>query len=190
MRTLTLLLLSLAFLGGGRAAAQIDVKLDSNVALYEGEKLNFIFYPPDGFIMIDDPAVSDGYSFGFIPSGETYPDASLFIGVNIFKIRGMSFTTALAADTAQVHAHYGKHTVLWPIDSVFIATGETISTFFINDTTGFIPSVMMSYYNGGSEMVIFELVIADGTARFKAEEIYIRCLERFKVLPIGELGYE
>jgi len=179
------------FLGlAGRVAAQNEVKLDSNVAFYEGEKLNYIVYPPDGFVMVDEPAVADGYSFGFIPEGENYDSAGEFIGVNIFKIRGMSFEDALTADTAQVHTHYGRNSVLWTVDSVFISNGETIPTFFINDTTGFVPSVMLSYYDGGSEIVIFELVIDADTPRFKAEDVYIQCLNRFKVLSIGELGYE
>ena len=189
MRILTLLLISLLSAAAGQAAAQEDITIDSSVAFYEGEKSNYVIYPPDNFVMVEDPAIADGYSFGFVPHGESYQDAELFIGVNIFKIRGMNFADVLAADTAQVHKHYGSTTVIWPVDSVFIATGEEIPTFFINDTTGFIPSVMMSYYDGGNEIVIFELVIADGTARFKAEDVYIQCLERFKVLPIGELGY-
>lgn len=190
MRIPLTLCLGLLLGWAGRSAAQNEIKLDSNVAFYEGEKLDFIFYPPDGFVMVDEPAVADGYSFGFIPQGHTYDSAGEFIGVNIFKIRGMSFREALAADTAQVHAHYGPNSVLWPVDSVFIATGEIIPTFFINDTTGFVPSVMMSYYDGGTEMVIFELVIDGNTPRFKAEDIYVQCLNRFKVLSIGELGYE
>lgn len=189
MRTLIIALTGLLILATGRAAAQEGVTLDSSVALYEGEKQNYVIFPPDNFVMVDDPAIDDGYSFGFIPRDESYQDAALFIGVNIFKIRGMNFADVLASDTAQVHKHYGPTTVIWPVDSVYIATGEEIPTFFINDTTGFIPSVMMSYYDGGSEIVIFELVIADGTARFKAEDVYIQCLERFKVLPIGELGF-
>jgi hypothetical protein len=164
--------------------------VDSNAAFYEGEKLNYVIYPPDGYKMVDYPAVQDGYSFAFIPRGQDYEDADLMIGVNIFKIRGMTFQEALAADTASVHKHYGANTVIWTVDSVFIRNGETIPTFYINDTTGFIPNVMMSYYDGNTEMVIFELVITDRVARFKAEEVYVECLERFKVLQVGELGYK
>ena len=186
----TSLILLLSALAAGSVLADPGATLDSNVAFYEGEKLNYVFYPPDGYRMIDQQAIDDGYSFAFIPDGQTYTEADLMIGVNIFKIRGMSFENALDADTALMHEHYGKNAVIWTVDSVFIANGETIPTFFVNDTTGFIPNVMVSYYDGDSEMVIFELVITSRVARFQAEEIYIECLERFKALPIGDLGYE
>ena len=76
------------------------------------------------------------------------------------------------------------------MDSVFAGSGQVIQTFFINDTTRFIPNVMISYYNGQTEMLVFELVITDQAARIKAEDVFVECLEKLKVLPIGELGYD
>jgi len=162
--------------------------LDSNVAFYQGEKLNYIIYPPSGFKMVEGAARADGYSFAFIPADAEYDKAAYTVGVNIYKIRGMKFEELLRADTASIRQHYGRHAVIWPVDSVFVASGEEIPTFFINDTTNFIPNVMMSYYDGGTEVVIFELVISDRALRPKAEDLYIGCLSRFKVLRIGQLG--
>ena len=48
---------------------------------------------------------------------------------------------------------------------------------------------MISYVNGQTELLVFELIITTRVARIKAEDIFIECLEKLKVLPAAELGY-
>ena len=182
----------LIFLFGFAALIQAEVEpiLDSNTAFYEGETLNYIIYPPDDFRMVDWNTTVDGYSFAFIPRGETYEEADQIIGANIFKIRGLTFGEVIENDTATLREHYGGEVSIWLVDSVFTASGQLAPTFFINDPAAFIPNVMISYVDGQTEILIFELVVTDRAARLKAEDSFIECLEKLKVLSIGELGYE
>lgn len=163
---------------------------DDNTAFYEGEKLSYVIYPPEDFKMDIDHASDEGYSFAFIPPQTDYESAETMVGVNIYKIRGITFEKALARDTAGLREHYGKKVTIRPVDSIFSGSGEPIPTFYINDKETFIPNVMISYYDGGSEMLIFELVIAPNAVRFRAEDVFVECLERFKALPVGDLGYK
>jgi len=171
------------------AQAEVETTLDSNTAFYEGETLNYIIHPPTDFQMIDWEATADGYSFAFIPEGQSYDEADLMIGANIFKIRGLSFDEVIVGDTIELRKHYGDEVSIWPVDSVFTASGHLVPTFFINDPSAFIPNVMISYVNGETELLVFELVITDRAVRMKAEDAFIECLEKLKVLPSAELGY-
>ncbi|MBU0983368.1 MAG: hypothetical protein KKA42_05830 [candidate division Zixibacteria bacterium] len=182
---LTLLMLCLVPIARAQTPS---VTLDSNAAFYQGEELNYIFYPPRGFRMVDDEAVQDGYSFAFVPSEADYDTTDILIGVNIFKIRGMTFAEALKIDTTSVRKHYGPDATILPVESIYTGSGQPITTFYINNLSTFLPNVMMSYFDGGSEMLIFELVITDRVLKFEAEKTYISCLEHFKALPVGELG--
>jgi len=132
--------------------------------------------------MVDWEATADGYSFAFIPKAQTYDEADLMIGVNIFKIRGLAFDEVITNDTVAVREHYGDNVSIWPVDSIFAASGQTIPTFFVNDPSRFLPNVMISYVNGESELLVFELVITERAVRMKAEDVFIECLEKLKVL--------
>ncbi len=162
---------------------------DDNTAFFEGERLTYVIYPPGDYRMIIDQASDEGYSFAFIPPESEYAAAELMVGVNIYKIRGMSFEDALAQDTAGLREHYGEEVSIRVVDSVFTGSGEIIPTFYVDDKKAFIPNVMISYYDGTTEMLIFELIISPTVVRFQAEEVFIECLEHFKALPMGDLGY-
>jgi len=190
MRQIRLLLtLALGCACAAGVAAEPQFTLDSNTAFYEGETLNYVVYPPEGYRMVDWEATADGYSFAFIPKAQTYDEADLMIGVNIFKIRGLAFDEVITNDTVAVREHYGDNVSIWPVDSIFASSGQTIPTFFVNDPSRFLPNVMISYVNGESELLVFELVITERAVRMKAEDVFIECLEKLKVLPAAELGY-
>jgi len=190
MRPIRPLLVSLLCAGSVLAGSQAETDLDRNTAFYEGESLNYVIYPPDRYQMVDWEATADGYSFAFIPPEQTYDSADMLIGVNIFKIRGLSFADVVKRDTAAVRKHYGKSISIWPVDSVYAASGQSVATFFVNDTTRFIPNVMLAYVDGQTELLVFELVITERVATITAEDVFIECLEKLKVLPVGQLGYE
>ncbi len=173
-----------------QAGPKPEKGLDRNTAFYKGESLNYVIFPPDHFQMVDWEATGDGYSFAFIPTDQTYDHADLMIGVNIFKIRGLTFDEVVSGDTVALREHYGREISIWPVDSVYTASGQTVPTFFINDPARFIPNVMISYVDGQTEILVFELVISDRVARVRAEDAFIECLEKLKVLPAAELGYE
>jgi hypothetical protein len=170
------------------AGSKPEKDLDRNTAFYKGESLNYVIFPPDHFQMVDWEATGDGYSFAFIPTDQTYDHADLMIGVNIFKIRGLKFFDVVARDTAAMHEHYGKRASIRTVDSVFTASGQTVSVFFVNDTSRFIPNVMLAYVDGRTEILVFELVITDRVTQVKAEDAFVQCLQRLKVMPLGELG--
>ncbi len=161
--------------------------LDSNTAFYEGETLNYVIPPPTGFKQVSHEAVNDGYSFAFVPDSVDYPNAEVIIGVNIYKIRGLSFEDVLTQDTISLRKHYGDSLRIWEVDSVITATGDLTCTYYLNDKQRFIPNVMISYFNGQTELLIFELIISEHVLRVKAEDAFINCIQRFKALKRGEL---
>jgi hypothetical protein len=185
-------LLLLGLLAAAAGAQDDEKNLDNNTAFYEGDKLSYIVSPPDDFVMLTEEAEADGYSFAFIPDGEDYDSASVRIGINIFRIKeGMEkkFTLAdiIAEDTTALRQHFGESLITYEVDSVVTKSGHAIRNLFLNDTTRFIPNVMMSYLDGGSEIMIFDLSISIDHPRFMAEQVYVDCLKKLKVLVKGKL---
>ena len=84
--------------------------------------------------------------------------------------------------------YYGPAITIQPVAPIPNRTGASLTTFYLNDTTAFLPHVMVSYFDGGTELVIFELVIDEDVVRVKAEDVFIACLQQFKTLRRGELG--
>lgn len=188
LATFLLLLLPCVIVG-----EDADSLLDKNSAFFEGENQTYVIQPPRHFIMVVDKPAEDGYSFAFIPKDEDYDSASVVIGVNIFRIKDehldeFSLEMLVEADTSAYREHYGPTLLIEEIDPIKAETGEMIPTYYVNDTTRFIPNVMISYFDGKTEIVIFEISISDAVPRFKAEELYIECLRQLKVLEKGSLG--
>ncbi len=191
MRTLTILLL-LGLLAAAPAAQEVDSTLDNNTAFFEGKNVSYVITPPDGFLMVMDEAIADGYSFAFIPKDEAYDSATVRIGIHIFRIKdelksNFSIDQVISEDTAGLREHFGETIVIGEVDSVVTKSGFAVRNFFLNDTTVFIPNVMMSYLHGGSEILIFDLSIMIDYPRFMAEQVYMECLEQIKVLVKGTL---
>ena len=165
---------------------------DSNTAFYKGNEVNYVFSPPNGYIMEDKNAASDGYSFVFIPENESYDSANVIIGITIYNLEQynerFTFEQILTGDTANIRNQYGRKMAIWPVDSMFNFNGDIVPTYYFNHPDKFIPIVMISYYDTGSEMIIIDLSISDMYPRFKAEEIFEKSLGRFKVLKQGELS--
>ena len=175
---------ALMFTSPAIEAAQAHV-VDSNVALYQGTRLNYVIGPPYRFRLVIDEAILDGYSLAFVDNSATYDSAAVLIAVSIFSLGDNSFADVLASDTESIREHYGAGLSIRPVDPVINAVGQPVTTFFIDDKRRFIPTVMVSYYDGGTEIVIFELSIAENYPRFVAEQAYVDCLSRFKVLTQG-----
>ncbi len=66
------------------------------------------------------------------------------------------------------------------------ALDEIIPTVYVNDPASFVPTVMVSYYDGGSEVIILELIISPRQPRFQAEAVFETALRRFKPLRHGD----
>ncbi len=189
MRSLSLTLVLCLVLASATGAASPEYVLDSNTAFYEGETHNYVIPRPDRFRLITDEAARDGFSFAFIPEHDSYDSASVMITATIYRLTEKRFDEVLTADTTALREHYGPELVVRPVDSVFLFNGDPTKTFYVDDKTQFIPTVMVSYCDGGSEIVIFELNIVDGgLPRFLAESIFTRCLQHVKVLKKGQLG--
>lgn len=191
MRRLTLTILMLLAVTG-LGAQDNETALDNNTAFYEGDKLSYIISPPDDFLMVTHEAEVDGYSFAFIPDGEKYDSASVRIGINIFRIkddknRKFTLSDIIADDTTALRQHFGETLMLDEVEPVVTKNDYTIRNLYLNDTTRFIPNVMMSYLDGGSEILIFDLSVALDYPRFMAEQLYMDCLKKLKVLVKGKL---
>ena len=169
-----------------------EVALDSNVAFFEGEKYNYIMYPPDGFQLITDEVKSAGYSLAFVPEGQLYDSADITIDINIFRFKKKKnkvdfFSELIKDDTIQIRKHYGKTLIIRPVDSVFNKDGKLLPTFYFNDSSRFIPTVMMSYFDGAHEVLIFELTIKRLQPKFVAEQKFTECLGKFRTLIRGDI---
>lgn len=174
-----------------RAAAtpSLGDSVDSNSAFYEGETLNYVFNPPPYFKMVSREAVSDGYSFAFIPDSSHYNGTDILIGVNIYKIRELDVEDVVESDTANLRKHYGPDVVMSEVDSIMAYNGQEARTFYINSPDRFLPNVMISYVDGGTEIVIFELVISERALRFAAESKFVSAVRNLHMMPKRELGY-
>ncbi len=162
--------------------------LDSNTAFYEGESYNYLLHNPNGFTMNSDEAVREGYSFAFVPQGQLYRKADVLIGVHIYKIRGISFETALLQDTLNMRQQFGKRLQINPVTSLRTGNGWALTGIYTDMAKRFFPQVMTAYCNGGTEMIILELVISPDAVRPKAEEKFMECLQGFKVMQRKELS--
>ncbi|MDH3891499.1 MAG: hypothetical protein OEV49_10490 [candidate division Zixibacteria bacterium] len=176
------------FVASGPAYADQHFTLDSNTAFFEGVNLAYVFNPPPNMKLITEEANDDGYSFAFIAETDEYKDAGALVGVTIFTLGTNAFDSVVTADTAAIREHYGGMLTITPVDSVTAFDGSLLPTFYIDDDTRFIPTVMVSYFDGGSEIVLFELSIsANGLPRFLAEGLFSSCIQHFKALVKGEL---
>ncbi len=186
MRYLVIMLAS-CLIAASASAEDSQYELDSNVAFFEGETRSYVIRAPRNFVMVTDEATDDGYSLAFVPAKETYATAAATVGVTYYKLTENEFTDVLDSDTAAMRNHYGPGLVMRPVDSVRNFVGEILTTFYLDDKSRFIPAVMAAYYDGGTEMLIFELNITeDGLPRFVAEGLFTECLTRFKVLRKGD----
>ncbi len=188
MRSLSLTLVLCLVLASATGAAPPEYVLDSNTAFYEGETHNYVMLPPPDFRLVTTEAAIDGYSFAFIPEHDAYDSASVMITATIYQLTESGFDEILTADTIALREHYGSRLIMRSVDSVVLFNGDPTRTFYVDDKTRFIPTVMVSYCDGGSEIVIFELnIVEGGLPRFLAESIFTRCLQHVKVLKKGEL---
>ncbi len=166
---------------------------DSNTAFFEGQASNYILYAPGRFRLIVEEAIDDGYSLAYVPEGDRYDSSGMMITALIYSFgkqrkKTPSYDEVVPSDTGDIRSHYGEDLTFEPLDSIVNASGESIRTYYLNDMTRFIPNIMVAYYDGGEEMLIFELTIAEGYPRFVAEEIFLGFLSEFKALKKGKLG--
>lgn len=169
-------------------ADMTQAAVDSNTALYQGTELSYVFGAPQGYRLVLEEAALQGLSLAFVPEDEGFDTADVMIAVTIYRIEGngVKFDRVVAEDTSAIRAHYDGSVDMWAVDSVFTGGFEIIPTVYVNDDTRFVPTVMVSYYDGGAEIVIFELAISDRFPRFKAEKIYEEAMLRFKTLRQGD----
>ena len=149
-------------------------------------------YPPDVFQLITDEVKSAVYSLAFVPDGQLYDSAEITIDINIFRFKQKRskvdfFNELIKDDTLQIRKHYGKTLVIRPVDSVFNKDGRLLPTFYFNASTRFIPTVMMSYFDGANEVLIFELTIKRLQPKFVAEQKFTECLGKFRTLKSGDI---
>ena len=191
MRKLLILLIALLAISGLNAQELDSTIFDDNTAFFEGEVYSYLIPPPSDFIMNSTEATDEGYSFAFIPKDDEYVGASIIIGINIYKIKeeskNITIDEILSADTSAVREHFGKGVVISEVEPIQTLTSDKMRTVYLNDDEHFLPNVMISYLNGQTEILIFELTITEDTPKFIAEKKYLECLNKIKVLTKGEI---
>ncbi|MBD3402381.1 hypothetical protein GF420_05755 [candidate division GN15 bacterium] len=187
MKQLICMLAGLLLAGAGFGSIDTDEPVDTNTAFYEGESLNYVFHPPASFKMVSRAAQDDGYSFAFVPNDASYDSSEVLIGVNIYKIRKLDIDEVIEADTANLRLHYGGDVEIHEVDSIQAYNGDPARTFYINSPERYLPNVMIAYVNGETELIIFELVIAETAVRFAAEEKFVGAIRNLRIMPKREL---
>lgn len=180
--------LMLLLLCGSALGATKDAVLDSNTAFYDGEGIRYVIPAPRHFKLVVEEAFADGYSMAFLPKLERYDSASIMIGVNIYKLGGTIIDSLIARDTVSLRSYYGQTVEIREVQALPTATGEAARTFYLKPVTGFVPNAAMAYFDGGAEVVIFELVLSDSVMRFKAEQLFADFVRNFKPSKKGTLG--
>jgi hypothetical protein len=165
-----------------------DSVADANAAFYAGENLNYVFEAPPQFRMAEEAAVSDGYSFAFVPQDQEYNRAQILIGINIYKTRGIEFDKVLLNDTVSIREHFGEALVFEPVESLAAASGQMLTAFRLTSGGEYLPNLMIAYLSGETELLIFELVITDKALRFVGEDKFAGCIQSLKVLPRRTIG--
>ncbi len=182
----------LVLLSGGIGAQETHNTLDSNTAFFAGDSLSYVILPPDNYCMVTDMAIEDGYSFAFVPDSTSYDSAVVIIGVNIFQVkqqpkREFTLDDLIHDDTISLRSHFGEDLIVSEVEPIETDGGHMLRTLYLNFKTTFIPNVMMSYFDGDSEVIIFDLSVSDKIPRFEAERDYLDCLKKFKALRKADL---
>ena len=173
-------------------AQELDSSLfDDNTAFFEGEVYTYLIAPPKDFIMNSTESNDDGYSFAFIPKDIEYSGSPIIIGINIYKFKEdtkkISVDEILKADTSALREHFGKDIEISEVEPIKTLTSDKLRTVYLNNKKEFLPNVMISYLDGKTEVLIFELTITEDTPKFLAEKKYLECLNNIKVLTRGEI---
>ena len=158
-----------------------------NSAFYNGQKLTYVLPPPTQFTMVVTPARAEGYSFGFIPEDASYDSAGLMIGVTIINLidedsASNPFEIIVTEDTLEMRQFYGTDLDILPTDSIFNNNGHYVVTLELKAPDRHIPTAMLAYYDGKTEIVILEALIQEWFPRYEAAEIFRECIENFRVL--------
>jgi hypothetical protein len=166
---------------------------DSSTAFFEGTDHAYTVAPPNGFKLLIDEARRDGYSFAMVPDAASYDVADLvvlgtYLSMDAEASSEFSLKRFIADDTAQMRDYFGEQLSINKVEGITNFGGDTLQTVYLNDTTQFIPTVMISYFFRPRELFIFELVISESYPRFKAEDVYIEALYGFKALKKGDLS--
>jgi len=175
-------------LAGSVFGSSKDVVLDSNTAFYDGENLRYVIPAPRQFKLVVEEAYADGYSMAFVPKLESYDSASVMIGVNIYKLRGTSLDSVIMNDTLSLRLHFGRQVDMREVQPLPTANGEAARTFYLKREKGFVPNAALAYFDGGGEVVIFELVLTESVMRSKAEQLFSDFVRNFKPSKRGTLG--
>ena len=87
-----------------------------------------------------------------------------------------------------MRAQFGAKLKINPVSTLQTGNGKSMVGIYTDMDKRFFPQVMTAYYDGGTEILILELVIAPGMVRPKAEEKFIECLQGLKVQARKELS--
>ncbi len=166
-----------------------DTLSGDNSAFFEGDSLSYVLSAPPDYRLVIDEAAKQGFSLAFIPVSAVFDSARVMIAVNILSNPDGGKAPPLAdfilADTADIASHYGPGLTISKVALTDKIDDKGIISFYLNDKTRFIPDVLLSYFSGGSEILVFQLSIREGFPRFEAEKAFVECLSEFRTLLKG-----
>ena len=165
-------------LAAGFSAAFAREPADTNYAYYEGETYSYTLEAPDKWTLNLEDAYADGYTAALYPEEESYINSKMTIYIWIFKNDSYTFQDFISADSA----HYLKedeNLEFWGTDSLGIDSGSYAIILQLDDPGGASELAMIGYINAVTEIVIFELHIADRVYFPEADGKFREALTKF-----------
>lgn len=162
--------------------------LDSMCAYFGGEHIDYVLSAPSGCRLDDSASIADGYACAFLPTTADYPSSPFLIGIHFFRIRGMSFADAMAQDTSNLREHFGPSLRFVADSPLRNKSGKslTILSLYLNDRPAELRTV--AYFNGGTEIVMFELLTPNHQSAPEAVRLLAETIARFSSTTRKELG--
>jgi hypothetical protein len=174
----------LAFIAIGSAAIGQEIP-DSNYAIYAGEKFFFIMAAPDGWNLALEEAQASGYSAAFYPSESEYLSAKQIIYIWIFKKDSLTYNEFVSADSSNYLLRDDSIAFIAG-DSMHINDSIMIKILDFRDPGGYSMLAKVAYIDMISEVVVYELNIANREGFIEAENKFIRALRKFSILTKGD----
>lgn len=163
-----------------------EMVADSNTAYFAGERFDLILSAPRGYQLITSEAQSEGYACAIIPVNETFKSASHMLGINFFRIRGMSFDRAVTQDTLNIRILFGTEFSMQPVSSLPFLTGDSLEVIKLGGGKLPMSADFFGYFDAGTDMLIVEASRSTSRSIADTERLLRETIALAKVLTRAE----
>jgi hypothetical protein len=140
--------------------------------------------PPGGWLLALEKAQADGYSAAFYPEDTDYETAERVIFIWIYKNDSLTFNQFISQHSSE-YIRQDSQTVIIAADSLYVNDSVVIKIFEFDDPGGISTLAEVAYIDLKTEIVIYELNIADRESFITAEGEFLEALRRFSISSRG-----